>query len=388
MKVSSRIAPLLLIALLAAPAFPCTGFLVCGGDSVLMGNNEDYWNPNVRIWFVPADEERLGRVFLGYENLYPQGGMNEAGLAFDGFATGRFPMKKQEGKEVFGGNLIDEVMATCATVEEVIAKLSRYDLRMLETAMLLFCDKSGDSVIVEGDEFVRKEGSFQVVTNFYPSRQENDREMCPRFDSAVGLLESAETVDLALCRRVLARTAQEAGAPTQYSNVFDLKRGLIHLYHFHNFEEVVVFDLAKELKKGKHVIAIPDLFPPTFAYSSYLQRRKREQAEEVERRRGEPVAPKLLDEYAGRYAIEVPGVGRITAHIRRDGARLFASSKGEAIRDEAKEIELLPQTQTIFFHVSDQGTTEVRFERGEDGAVSGIVVKGPLGNEVRGRRIP
>ena len=58
--------------------------------------------------------------------------------------------------------------------------------------MLMFSDKSGDSVIIEGDEFVRKEGSFQVVTNFYQSRQENDRAMCPRFDSAVGMLEAGE----------------------------------------------------------------------------------------------------------------------------------------------------------------------------------------------------
>ncbi len=387
MKLRKRFAGLLLIALLATPAFPCTAFLVCGGGSVLMGNNEDYWNPNVRIWFIPAAEGRLGRVYLGYENMYPQGGMNEAGLAFDGFATGRFPMKRQEGKEVFQGNLIDEVMATCVTVEDAIAWLSRHDLRMLETAMLMFSDKSGDSVIVEGDEFVRKEGSFQVVTNFYPSRQKNEREMCPRFDSAVGMLENAEKVDLTLCRRVLARTVQEGSAPTQYSNVFDLKRGLVYLYHFHNFEEVVVFDVAEELKKGEHIIRIPDLFPPTFAYRTFLRKREREQAEEIQRRRGAPVDPKILDEYAGRYAIEIPGVGRITVHIRRDGARLLASSKGEAIRDKEKEIELMPQSQEIFFHVADQGTTEVHFRRGKDGAVSGIVVKGPLGNEVRGTRI-
>ena len=387
MKLPSRLAALILTFFLAAPALPCTAFLVCGDGQVLMGNNEDFWNPNVRIWFVPAGEDHLGRVYLGYENMFPQGGMNEAGLAFDGFATGRFPLKKQEGKEVFEGSLIDEAMATCSNVVEVVAFFARYDLSMLENAMLMFCDRSGDSVIIEGDEFVRKKGSFQVVTNFYQSRQENDRAMCPRFDSAVGKLEQAKRIDLALCRRVLAGTAQEAGAPTQYSNVFDLKKGLVYLYHFHNFEEVVVFDLAEELKRGERSVKIPELFPSTFAYRRFVEKKKKDQAEEIKKRRSRPVAVKILDEYAGRYAIEIPGVPRIIVHVRREGKRLLASSRGKSGRDEAKEIELIPQSETVFFHIDDGGTTEVRFERGETGTVTGIVVKPPLGSAIRGIRI-
>ena len=387
MKLPIRFAALMLTSLLAAPALPCTAFLVCGNGEVLFGNNEDFWNPNVRIWFVPREEERLGRVYVGFDNGFPQGGMNEAGLAFDGFATGRFPMKKQEGKEVFEGNLIDEVMATCSNVEEVVTFFARYDLRMLENAMLMFADRSGDSVIIEGDEVVCKEGSYQVTTNFYQSRQENDRAMCPRYDSAVGKLEAAKNIDLALCRRVLAGTAQEGGAPTQYSNVFDLKKGLVYLYHFHNFEEVVVFDLAKELKKGEQELEIPELFPPTFAYQRFVEKRERDKAEETARRRGKPVDRKILDEYAGSYAIEVPGVPRIVATIRRDGKKLIASTKREGVDGEEKEVELIRQWKTAFFHIDDDGTTEIRFERGDDGKVSGIRVKGPMGNEYRGSRI-
>ena len=40
-------------------------------------------------------------MYLGYDNGFPQGGMNDAGLAFDGFATGARPMSKQDGKRVF-----------------------------------------------------------------------------------------------------------------------------------------------------------------------------------------------------------------------------------------------------------------------------------------------
>jgi penicillin V acylase-like amidase (Ntn superfamily) len=381
--------PALLLALsvLAAPALPCTAFLVCGDGKVLMGNNEDFWNPEVRIWFVPAPKGRFGRVYLGYDNLYPQGGMNERGLAFDGFATAKYPMHEQEGKVVFHGRLLDEVMATCATVEDVIAMLSRYDLRMLESAMLMYCDKSGDSVIVEGDEFVRKEGSFQVVTNFYQSRQAGDRGICPRFDAAVERLEGAKEVSLPLCRKVLAATAQEGDTPTQYSNVFDLEKGLIYLYHFHDFEDVVAFDLEEELKKGAHVLEIARLFPQTFAYRSYLQKRKHDRAQELARRRVKPVDSKILDKYVGRYAISVPGVSEIVMTIRRDGRKIFASAKGGTIRRKDEEVELIPESETSFFHIGNNGTTTIRFELGGGDAKDRIVITPPLGGPVRGARI-
>ncbi len=387
MRLLPRLTPLIPLALLAAPALPCTAFLIAKGGAVLMGNNEDFWNHEVRIWFVPAEEGRYGRVVLGYENMYPQGGMNEKGLAFDGFATARYPMREQEGKEVFGGSLIDEVMATCATVDEVVALLERYDLRALESAMLMFADRSGDSVIVEGDEFLRKEGPFQVVTNFYQSRQEDDRGLCPRFDAAQEILGEAEEASLALCRRVLAATAQEGGAPTQYSNVFDLRRGRIHLYHFHNFEEVVVFDLAEELAKGARVLEIPSLFRPSFAYSRYVKKREREKAAEIDRRRGKPVEIEVLDRYAGRYRLQLPGAGEIVVVVRRDGRRLLASAKGSAVRDEDEETELIPETRTSFFYVDGDGATTIRFVTGEEGTPDRIVVTPPMGAEFQGERI-
>jgi hypothetical protein len=387
MKALRHLALIVPLLLPAGPALPCTAFLVTGDGQVLMGNNEDFWNPEVRIWFVPAEEGRFGRVYLGFDNLYPQGGMNEKGLAFDGFATASYPMHKQEGKEVFRGRLLDEVMATCATVEDVVEMLAHHDLRFLERAMLMYSDKSGDSVIIEGDEFLRKEGSFQVVTNFYQSRQENDRARCPRFNVAVGKLEAAKEVSIARCRRVLAATAQEGSAPTQYSNVFDLKKGLIYLYHFHNFQEVVVFDLRMELKKGEHVLKIADLFPETFAYRSYLERRERDRAEELARRRGKPVDPRVLDEYVGRYAIEIPGVSEIVLTIRRDGKKLFAGAKGGAIARQEQEVELIPESEASFFHIGNNGTTTICFELGDGDAKDRIVITPPLGGPVRGVRV-
>lgn len=52
----------------------------------------------------------------------------------------------------------------------------------------------------------------------------------------------------------------------------DVNRGLIYLYHFHNYENVVVINLEEELKKGKHTIDIPSLFPDTYAAIRYMKR--------------------------------------------------------------------------------------------------------------------
>ena len=49
---------------------------------------------------------------------------------------------------------------------------------------------------------------------------------------------------------------------TLYSNVFDLKKGMIYLYHWHQYNEVVVLDVNKELAKKRYLIRIKDLFSP------------------------------------------------------------------------------------------------------------------------------
>jgi hypothetical protein len=45
-----------------------------------------------------------------------------------------------------------------------------------------------------------------------------------------------------------------------YSNIYDLKKGMIYVYNLRNFKEVVVLDLAEELKKGERRIELPPLF--------------------------------------------------------------------------------------------------------------------------------
>ena len=65
-----------------APEF-CTILTASHGDKVLFGNNEDWINPNTYYWTVPRTNDTFGVVYLGFDIFWPQGGINEKGLAFD-----------------------------------------------------------------------------------------------------------------------------------------------------------------------------------------------------------------------------------------------------------------------------------------------------------------
>jgi len=44
------------------------------------------------------------------------------------------------------------------------------------------------------------------------------------------------------------------------SNVIDLSSGVIHLYHWHQWDEVVTLDIAEQLARGSRRGRISDLF--------------------------------------------------------------------------------------------------------------------------------
>ncbi len=61
----------------------------------------------------------------------------------------------------------------------------------------------------------------------------------------------------------------------------------------------------------------------------------------------------------------------------------------EPLTDEQKTalVELIPESGATFFHVDNNGTTSIRFERGEGDAKDQIVITPPLGGVVRGARV-
>lgn len=258
-----------LIFLPDANLFCCTGFCISKEGKVFVGNNEDWNNPNTKIWYEPSASDEFGRVYFGFDNFHPQGGMNDQGLCFDGFATEFKEMTKSLDRPKFEGNLINHIMSKCATVEKVVKIFNKYHIEGMERAMFFFADATGDAAIVEGDEIIRKEGIYQVVTNFYQSEVKGENINCQRFKIANQLLKETDGNTIDFCKQVLAATHQEGKYPTVYSNIYDLENKLVYVYHFHNYQNEVVIDLAKELIKGARRIDLPSLFPKTYVAETF-----------------------------------------------------------------------------------------------------------------------
>ena len=224
---------LLLIILPATTLLPCTMFTCTINGRTLVGNNEDWRNPNTKMWFILPENGTYGIVYFGFDNMSPQGGMNDQGLVFDYMATAPLEVKNSLHKKTYQGNLMHKVMRECASVEEALKLIDNYNLKYFQRFQVMIVDKSGDSAIIEGDVIQRKKGSFQVCTNFYLSKlKEGDDIPCDRYKIATKMLSRNEvTVDA--FRKILAAVHQEGDkGGTLYSNIYDVNRGLIYLYHF------------------------------------------------------------------------------------------------------------------------------------------------------------
>ncbi len=317
----------LLVFLAGAYLYACTGFCISKGDTVLVGNNEDMIDPDTKVFYVPAEKGKYGGVYFGFD--LPEGGMNEKGLVYDGFATEPKKVKNSLDKPVFDGYLIKKVMEECATVDEVLEIFGKYNLAFMERYMLFFADANGDSAIIEGDTVLRKKGKYQVVTNFRQSETRKEDITCSRYKIAAAMLEDADAISVDLGKRVLAATHQEGPSPTLYSNVYDLKRKIVCLYHFHNFQNKVVIDLKAELAKGARTIDLPDLFPKTFAAENF----KNSSPGELEKRMAKythnvKVGEELLNTYTGQYQRNTPEGSLIIFKISTAGGKLFSEVEG------------------------------------------------------------
>jgi len=264
------------LVLSTAEARACTVFSASQGDVVLAGANEDAPFPRGKIWFLPPEKGKYGRVYFGFPDVpRVQAGMNDQGLFWDALSAEPMAVTTSRDKPQHLGFLLEKITEECATVEEALAVFERYSRGFMRDCMYLLADSMGDSAIVEGDAVVRKRGSYQVVTNFRQSRSKEGESPCDRYQIAVEMLEAGE-VSVDLFRRILASTHVEAPPhPTVYSTIADLRGGIIYVYHYHNFTNVFEIDLAEELKKGRHSYDLPSLFPRTLMAEYFEQMYRR-----------------------------------------------------------------------------------------------------------------
>ena len=244
-------------------AYCCTVFTASVGGTVLFGNNEDAPETDSYAWFYPATEAEYGAVYFGFGGYYTQGGMNDQGLCFDITTVPELKMRPHPEK-LSTLNFGERALKLCATVEEVVHLVEKYNFSHVGMAQFLFADKTGDSVIVcpgtDGEmKTIRKEGVYQVATNFNVTYPNLGGYPCLRYNTAVEMLEeieSEEDLTVGYCASILKAVSRG----TSYSTIYDLRKGIICFFNQSNFSDIIVFNLEEELEKGHHSYYMPLLF--------------------------------------------------------------------------------------------------------------------------------
>jgi len=239
----------------------------------IVGNNEDWHNPNTQIWFTPKADYKYGFMNIGFNDYFAQGAINEGGLIFDGFAMPYLEIKNTAGKtEMSMGNMVRHIMHSYHSVTEVKDYLSKINLGAFTNSMIVFVDKTGKYLIVEGDELIIGDDAEQSFSNFYPSQTKSLTDVdLPFYQKGLKFINNSESeVSVDYCSSVMKNLAQDRA--TQYSSIYDLEKLTVRIYHFHNYESYVEIDLRDELKKGEHMLLIPELFPKnTKGYKNYAK---------------------------------------------------------------------------------------------------------------------
>jgi hypothetical protein len=257
---------LLLLVFLANPLLStaCSMYKITKNGITIVGNNEDFLSPNSQFWFEEAHDNAYGVMYMGLLNNFAQGAINEAGLVFDGFANPELAIENTEGKtDIPIGDAIKNIMQTMRTVEEVKSYLETINLSSLSSSQVVFVDKSGTYLIVEGDALIIGEESEKAFSNFYYSQITSEDDVTlPTFQKGKAFLTSTQgDSSLEYCGEVMKNLSSEAAFSTQYSTVYNLNTLTVRVYLYHDYTQFIDLDLKEELKKGNHKTMIPDLFP-------------------------------------------------------------------------------------------------------------------------------
>ncbi|RPI00176.1 MAG: hypothetical protein EHM72_09950 [Calditrichaeota bacterium] len=253
----------------------CTIFTIHRGSQVLAGNNEDsQYSTAVKIWFVPPTAGRYGRICFGWNQLFffrqAQGGMNDQGLFFDwALCPDAVPPKFSLKNKVATFNMPENLLAECATVDEAVAWLGRFNILFIRSHIML-ADRRGNSAVVEwvDGEFrvIKKNGDIQVITNFWLSHPELGNYPCPRYDRVTESIKAMPIISVERLTSTLEdvstyeRTKDGNEYGTLYSNVYDLTHGDVYIYFKRGFDIPLNINLEFELKRGKRVYLLESLF--------------------------------------------------------------------------------------------------------------------------------
>lgn len=266
-------------------ASACSMYKITSNGKTMLGNNEDSWGRDPKVWFIPATLDKFGVVCVGYARKQPNpdGAMNEHGLAFDAFTMlrkGNLPDKEPTKKD-FAYSHILKIMQVCKNVDEVYAFLDTLNLHILDGSpifnggMFLFADKTGKYLVVEANKMTLGNNEKFALANFsYADTKDLSTIKTERYCKGIAFLNNKKIeTNLSFCSALsdtMCENRAKVGNGTLYTNIFDLEEGLIHLYFFHDFSKKITFNLKEELAKGNHGYNLVDLFPNNQNFQRFI----------------------------------------------------------------------------------------------------------------------
>lgn len=265
-------------------AFPCSMYKITSNGITMVGNNEDSWGRDSRIWFEQGINGNYGAAYVGYlRKRHPDGGINEYGLAFDAFTMPhRKDMPERDpNKENFVYSHMKTILQQCKNVDEVYAFLEKLNLHGLNGSfifnggMLLFVDKTGKYLVVEAHKMTFGNDEKFVLANFSHADTKDLSEVkIARYCKGVEFLNNKNLeTNLPFCTALsdtMSVNRAKAGDGTLYTSIYNLNEGVIHTYFFHDFTLCKSFNLKEELAKGDHSYTFSELFPESKAYQKFL----------------------------------------------------------------------------------------------------------------------
>ncbi|MGH1516152.1 carcinine hydrolase/isopenicillin-N N-acyltransferase family protein [Chryseobacterium sp. JK1] len=241
----------------------CTIFSCSRGGEVFVAANEDDMTPFTRIWYNPATKDRYASVCFGAPDMQIAAAMNEYGLFFD-YAAANYDLSKLGLANPYPGDIMWEVLGKCKTVKEALPILKKYDY--ISQSQVILADREGNSILINPKGIIEKNGDFQVNSN---CNMINGKLSCRRPEIANEMLSVSKENNIEFLKKILNKTHQEGELNTLYSTIYDLKKGIIYVYLFHDYNTVYTIDLKSELKKGYRIENLADHFPASFAYENF-----------------------------------------------------------------------------------------------------------------------
>jgi hypothetical protein len=231
---------------ITTPLGACTIFVLTDANRVLFCNNEDWFKPNPKIWFVPPDATHYGCLYVGFDDV-AQGGLNTEGLACDWVSGYAETWKPDPSLPTSAGSR--QLLETCATVDEAIAFFRAHRELGFYTSRILMADRTGASAIIGA---------------------QNGKLLVEKSNQCRGFGYGEDTLDKMLPSRSLEPTVrngaeilraclQKGKYATKYSNIFDLKTGDIFLFPFPDRNDQTKLNLKAELEKGAHYYDIREI---------------------------------------------------------------------------------------------------------------------------------